>query len=138
MLRLLLTGARPDSLLCLTFTKAAAAEMEARLRKALAHWAVADDATLTDALTALVGDPPPNGQLTIARSLYPKALEAPGGLKIQTVHAFCQALLARFPIEAGVAPGFRALDDRGGAEAIASAYRQTLGDAATDAGRGGR
>lgn len=112
--RLLLAGTDPARVLCLTYTKAAAAEMQTRLFRTLGEWAMLDDAPLRTALVAL-GEPGhdiPGAELARARTLFARALETPGGLKIQTIHAFCEALLRRFPIEAGVAPQFAVLDDR--------------------------
>jgi ATP-dependent helicase/nuclease subunit A len=106
--RLLLHGARADRILCLTFTKAAANEMQARLFKTLGDWAVSNDSIL-EAQLLDIGENNPD--LNEARSLFARALETPGGLKIQTLHAFCEKLLRRFPLEAGLAPGFRVLDD---------------------------
>ncbi|MEM0944276.1 MAG: UvrD-helicase domain-containing protein, partial [Pseudomonadota bacterium] len=112
--RLLLAGAEPEKILCLTYTKAAAAEMQTRLFATLGAWAMRPDDLLAAELGALeggppIGDPP---RLAAARRLFARALETPGGLKIQTIHAFCEALLRRFPLEAGVSPGFQVLDDR--------------------------
>lgn len=112
--RLLLGGSRPDAVLCLTFTKAAAAEMQRRLYERLGKWAVAPDAELRVELGKLEQRDPGSydrGQLSHARTLFARALETPGGLKIQTIHAFCEQLLRRFPIEAGVSPLFRVVDD---------------------------
>jgi ATP-dependent helicase/nuclease subunit A len=110
--RLLLAGTEPQKILCLTYTKAAAAEMQNRLFRTLGTWAMLDDADLRDALDEL-GEPlVPADQLARARTLFARALETPGGLKIQTIHAFCEALLRRFPLEAGVAPQFAVLEDR--------------------------
>jgi len=112
--RLLLGGSRPDAVLCLTFTKAAAAEMQRRLYERLGKWAIAPDAGLRVELGRLEQRDPASydrGQLSHARTLFARALETPGGLKIQTIHAFCEQLLRRFPIEAGVSPLFRVVDD---------------------------
>lgn len=112
--RLLLAGTDPARVLCLTYTKAAAAEMQTRLFRTLGGWAMLDDARLRAALAEL-GEPGhdiPAAELAQARTLFARALETPGGLKIQTIHAFCEALLRRFPLEAGVAPQFAVLDDR--------------------------
>ncbi len=112
--RLLLGGSRPDAVLCLTFTKAAAAEMQRRLYERLGQWAVETDAALRTELGKLEQRDPASydeDQLSRARTLFARALETPGGLKIQTIHAFCEQLLRRFPIEAGVSPLFRVIDD---------------------------
>jgi ATP-dependent helicase/nuclease subunit A len=112
--RLLLAGSEPARILCLTYTKAAAAEMQTRLFSRLGAWAMLDDAALIRELREL-GEPPERlctRRLAVARTLFARALETPGGLKIQTIHAFCDSLLRRFPLEAGVPPGFTVLDDR--------------------------
>jgi ATP-dependent helicase/nuclease subunit A len=110
--RLLLRRVDPQAILCVTYTKAAAAEMQQRLFDKLGAWAVMADGPLHDELVGLGEDPDAlSGGVSDARVLFAKALETPGGLKIQTLHAFCEALLRRFPLEAGVAPGFRVLDD---------------------------
>jgi len=117
--RLLLQGADPQGILCLTFTKAAASEMQNRLFDRLGKWSMQDDASLRDALTGL-GEAGPL-DLNHARTLFARAIETPGGLKIQTIHAFCGALLRKFPIEAGVAPGFVEIDDAQRAELMQEA-----------------
>ncbi|HEY5290663.1 MAG TPA: UvrD-helicase domain-containing protein, partial [Caulobacteraceae bacterium] len=116
--RLLLTGAPPEAILCVTFTKAAAAEMQRRLFKQLGAWAVMPDVKLTQALAEIDED---GRDLEQARALFARALETPGGLKIQTIHAFCEKLLRRFPLEAGVAPGFQVLEASAAAEVSARA-----------------
>ena len=121
--RLLLTGARPEAILCVTYTKAAAAEMQRRLFDQLGGWAVMDSGKLRGKLTDLQGEGLYDEEaLSRARTLFARALESPGGLKIQTIHAFCEKLLRRFPIEARVSPGFTVMDDAAAA-AIASAAR---------------
>jgi ATP-dependent helicase/nuclease subunit A len=114
LLRLLLAGARPESILALTFTKAAAAEMQNRLFETLAGWVRADDTRLTDDL-AMLGVGGDAATLHRARGLFAHALEARGGLKVQTLHAFASSLLSAFPLEAGIAPGHETLDDRSSA-----------------------
>ena len=109
--RLLLAGVRPERILCLTFTKAAAAEMRNRLASQLGRWAMADDADLTQAVAKLIDAEPQAEQKVLARRLFARVLDAPGGINILTIHAFCQALLKRFPLEAGVAPGFEVMDE---------------------------
>ena len=105
VLRLLLHGAEPEAILCLTFTKAAAAEMANRIGARLAAWVRMKDSELGADLLSLRES---NDPLTIrrARQLFAKVLDCPGGLRIQTIHSFAQALLAAFPAEAGITPGF--------------------------------
>jgi ATP-dependent helicase/nuclease subunit A len=110
--RLLLGGAEPARILCLTYTKAAAAEMQNRLFRRLGEWAMLDDGALASALSALGEGAVDPATLARARQLFARALETPGGLKIQTIHAFCGAILRRFPLEAGVPPDFAEVDDR--------------------------
>ncbi|HUO02269.1 MAG TPA: double-strand break repair helicase AddA [Rhizomicrobium sp.] len=121
--RLLLADARPEKILCLTFTKAAAAEMQHRLFKQLGEWAMLPDDVLTEKI-AEIGAVPDN--LPKARRLFAKALETPGGLKVLTLHAFCQLVLTRFPIEAGVTPGFEVLDDAAARALVADARQKVL------------
>ncbi|HEX2817154.1 MAG TPA: double-strand break repair helicase AddA [Phenylobacterium sp.] len=110
--RLLLAGVDPEKVLCVTYTKAAAAEMQRRLFGRLGEWSVMKDEALTERLSDLEGPRDFDGRrLSEARALFARALETPGGLKIQTIHAFCEKLLRRFPLEAGVSPGFRVMDD---------------------------
>src|SRR5580704_4533709 len=106
--RLLLTGSRPEAILCVTYTKAAAAEMQRRLFKELGAWAVMEDDALREKLLKLEES---GRDLPRARALFARALETPGGIKITTIHAFCEKLLRRFPLEAGVSPGFTVLED---------------------------
>ncbi|MGC2855073.1 double-strand break repair helicase AddA [Novispirillum sp. DQ9] len=129
VLNLLLTGAAPEKILCLTFTKAAAAEMANRLAKVLSQWAVAEEDTLDAALTKLRGEAPTPALRETARQLFARVLDVPGGMKIETIHAFCQALLRRFPLEAGVSPHFEVLDDRDTAELLLDAREGVLRDA---------
>lgn len=119
VVRLLLEGTPPERILCLTFTKAAAAEMASRIFATLGNWVLLDDDALTEAIFKVQGkarfDP---AFLARARRLFAEALETPGGLKIQTIHAFCEGLLHRFPLEADVPPGFDVLDDLSRAELL--------------------
>ena len=109
--RLLLEDVKPERILCLTFTKAAAAEMRNRLAGQLGRWALADEAKLDAEIEKLIDQRPEAAQRVRARRLFARVLDAPGGINILTIHAFCQALLKRFPLEAGVAPGFEVLDE---------------------------
>ncbi len=111
VVRLLLAGADPSRLLCLTFTKAAAGEMSNRVFKELGRWATVSDDELRLLLTEVETRAPTQDQLNRARTLFARALETPGGLKIQTIHAFCEALLHQFPLEANVPGSFSVMDD---------------------------
>lgn len=126
VIRLLLRGARPSAILCLTYTKAAAAEMSNRVFRTLAEWVRLDDGALSEILTELEGQPAGPGHLIAARRLFATALETPGGLKIQTIHAFCEAVLHRFPLEANVPGHFSVLDDQKAAVLLAEARRQLM------------
>ncbi|MHA6347215.1 double-strand break repair helicase AddA [Roseivivax sp. CAU 1761] len=111
--RLLLDEVAPENVLCLTYTKAAASEMQNRLFKRLGAWAMLDDEGLRAELAALGADRDLDRVfLQRARTLFARAIETPGGLRIQTIHSFCAGLLRRFPLEAGVSPGFREVEDR--------------------------
>ena len=136
--RLLLGGAAPSAILCVTYTKAAAAEMQARLFETLGKWAVMDDAELSAELARLDDSAPETlapARLSEARRLFARALETPGGLKIQTIHAFCEKLLRRFPIEAGVSPRFTVLENEA-AVALSHAAREDLARAALNDAEG--
>jgi len=112
VIRLLLDGVAPEKILCITFTKAAAANMAERVFSTLGHWVTLDDAEL-DAAIKEAGIPHPNAGLRkSARKLFACALETPGGLKVQTIHALCTRLLQQFPFEANVPARFAVLDDR--------------------------
>lgn len=121
--RLLLLGSPPSSFLCITYTKAAAAEMQRRLFGRLGGWCVAEDGKLEADLRSLTGQATvSSGDLARARALFAQALETPGGLKIQTIHAFCERLLARFPLEAQAPPGFDIADEALSRDLITAAW----------------
>ena len=128
VLRLLLKGARPESILCLTFTKAAAAEMANRIGARLAAWVRLKDSELATDLDHLGESTDPKTRQR-ARQLFARVLDCPGGLKIQTIHAFAQSLLAAFPAEAGITPGFQPIEGRAEQELV----RRTLADLMADA-----
>jgi len=112
VIRLLLDGAQPEKILCLTFTRAAAAEMAVRLTRLLAKWATCEDAVLYADLDALFAPARPEGrQIEAARRLFAETLATPGGMRIGTIHAFAQEILRRFPLEAGVQPHFTAMEE---------------------------
>jgi ATP-dependent helicase/nuclease subunit A len=124
--RLLLRRAEPDSILCVTYTKAAASEMQKRLFERLGDWCVMEAEKLREDLAKLEGRPREDyadEEIGRARELFAKALETPGGLRIETIHAFCGRVLRRFPLEAGIAPGFSELDDEEAAELWDAAFR---------------
>ena len=109
--RILLQDTLPEKILCLTYTKAAASEMQSRLFKTLGEWSVCSEDKLKSQLDELLGAEHGFTDLPKARRLFAAALETPEGLKVQTIHAFCERILSRFPIEAGILPGFEPLDD---------------------------
>ena len=123
VLRLLLKGARAESILCLTFTKAAAAEMANRIGMRLAAWVRLKDSELgTDLLHLGESNDPRTRER--ARQLFATVLDCPGGLKIQTIHSFAQGLLAAFPAEAEIVSGFQPIEGRAEQELV----RRTLAD----------
>ncbi|MCY0151489.1 UvrD-helicase domain-containing protein [Hoeflea alexandrii] len=126
VIRLLLRGARPSAILCLTYTKAASAEMSNRIFRTLGEWVRLDDAGLAGRIAELEGREAEPHQLIRARRLFATALETPGGLKIQTIHAFCEAVLHRFPLEANIPGHFSVLDDQKATELLAEARRQLM------------
>lgn len=128
-LRLLLADTAPERILCLTYTKAAAAEMSTRVFDRLSEWVTATASALDESLMGLLGRAPTEEERARARTLFTRAIETPGGLKVQTIHAFCERLLQRFPLEAGVPPGFSTLDDDLGRLLKREAIDGTLGEA---------
>src|SRR5271156_3083175 len=129
VIRLMLAGVPPEKILCLTFTKAAAANMAERVFTTLGHWVTLDD----DALDAAIRDagiaPPTLPLRKAARELFASALETPGGLKVQTIHALCTRLLQQFPFEANVPARFTVLDDRDQTEMMGRASLGVMLDA---------
>ena len=133
VINLLLEGFEPEKIFCITFTKAAAANMAKRVFDTLAAWTTYDDAKLDNVIHEQLGEAPDGARRALARRLFARALETPGGLKVQTVHAFCTRLLHQFPFEANVAARFTVLDE---AEQTQLLERLTLGvllDGAKDA-----
>lgn len=132
VLRLLLptpgrdTGTPPEKILCITFTKAGASEMIARIMKTLSVWSVCDADQLDQKLTALLGQPPSLKQMDKARHLFAEIVDLPEGLKITTIHAFCQSVLGRFPLEAGLSPHFTVIEDGEAASLIRQARNDLI------------
>jgi ATP-dependent helicase/nuclease subunit A len=130
VLRLLLDEVPPERILCLTYTRAAAAEMANRIAKVLGDWAACTEPELDKAFADLLGLVPKGPVRILARRLFARVLDVPGGLKIMTIHAFCQSLLRRFPLEAAVAPQFELIEERDAAQLLGEAIRAALGRAA--------
>ena len=126
LLWLMLDGTDPARILCLTFTRAAAAEMANRLNEELANWATLRSGALAETLQKLTGRMPSDATIARARQLFARVLETPGGIKIATIHAFCQTLLRRFPLEAGVPTEFAVLDERSAREALIEAGERVV------------
>src|SRR4051812_32887728 len=132
VIRLLLDGVPPEKILCITFTKAAAANMAERVFSRLGHWVTLDDDELNAAIRD-AGIAHPDAKLrSRARELFACALETPGGLKVQTIHALCTRLLQQFPFEANVPARFAVLDERDQAEMMERANLKVLLDASRD------
>ncbi|MEJ6784131.1 double-strand break repair helicase AddA [Aminobacter sp. Piv2-1] len=126
VMRLLLRGTDPSKILCLTYTRAAAANMSNRVFANLSEWTMLPDAELAKRIAALDGGQPDRPMLRRARRLFAEALETPGGLKIQTIHAFCESVLHQFPLEANIAAHFEMLDPQMEATLFATARREMV------------
>lgn len=126
VLNLLLLNGRPEKLLCLTFTKAAASEMANRVTDILQKWAVCSDEELSKNIENLTGEIPDKDILIRARRLFAEVLETPGGMKIMTIHSFCQSVLKRFPLEAGIPPNFDIIDDKKAQALLSEALTDVL------------
>lgn len=126
VLRLMLSGSKPDHILCLTFTKAAASLMTNRLRDELSIWATCPDAELAARLEKLTGKKPEDAEKRRARQMFAEFLDAHGGMRIQTIHSFSQSLIRRFPIESGIPPYFDVMDDQTAAEMLREAQADIL------------
>ncbi len=137
VLRQLLSGVAPGRILCLTYTKAAAVEMNSRIADRLSRWAVIGNDELEAELEQLLGSLPESSRKKTtaqARKLFAVLLDTPGGMKIQTIHSFCQEILKRFPLEAKVSPYFEVMDDRAAAEALDSVKTALLNQIERDPG----
>ena len=132
LLRLMLTGASPERIQCLTFTKAAAAEMSLRLQRTLGLWVTMLPGELASELKHLQVEPTA-AACQAARALFAKVLDLPGGMRIGTIHAFSQSLLRRFPLEAAISPHFQLVDDRDADDALTEAREDMLTTAGTPA-----
>src|SRR3954451_7107448 len=133
VIRLLLAGTDPSKILCLTFTKAAAANMATTVFDTLAKWTTLDDNELDAAIRAMSNERPTTRLRQRARQLFALALETPGGLKVQTIHAFCARLLQQFPFEANVSARFAVLEETAQRQLLEQTSITVLLDAATNA-----
>src|ERR1700719_3967807 len=136
VINLLLAGVEPEKILCITFTKAAAANMGKRVFDTLAPWTTLDDAGLDAAVLdrsgLTLGTSLPGAKRALARRLFARALETPGGLKVQTIHAFCAQLLHQFPFEANVTARFSVLDEAQQTQLLEQLTLHVLLDGARD------
>jgi ATP-dependent helicase/nuclease subunit A len=132
VIRLLLSGVPPEKILCITFTKAAAANMAERVFTTLGHWVTLGDDALNEAIREVGIAHPGTSLRKKARELFASALETPGGLKVQTIHALCTRLLQQFPFEANVPARFTVLDDRDQNEMMERANLAVLLEASRD------
>jgi ATP-dependent helicase/nuclease subunit A len=138
MLRLMLprddarAGTKPEKILALTFTKAGASEMSLRLNKRLSEWVLMTPEKLFAELRDLFGRDPKTNEITAARTLFAQVMDAPGGLRIMTLHSFCQSVLGRFPLEAGLTPHFKPLEESEQARILSQARDAVLTRAAAE------
>jgi len=135
VLRLMLTGTAPENIICLTFTKAAAAEMTNRIFKELGAWTLMQDDQLRAEINSRTEEDADAHMLNNARQLFARVLDLSPGLQIQTFHSFCQSLLGRFPLEAGMAPGFDGIDEAEARDLIAAAKDEMLASSRKPANR---
>ncbi len=128
VLRLLLAGVEPSKILCLTFTNAAAAEMELRVKRKLSQWATAEESQLAEDIAGLVAAVPDKTMLRRAQRLFLRMVDSQDNLRIQTIHAFCQSLLKRFPLEAGVSSHLALMDEKTARELVREAWLRLISD----------
>ncbi len=126
VLNLLLMGAPAEHILCLTFTKAAAAEMANRIQEKLATWAALPEETLRAELGGLLSRPATGDEIKKAKKLFQTVIDTPGGMKIQTIHSFCQTILKKFPLEADIPPHFTVMDEAKSYGLLKEAFQKTL------------
>lgn len=127
-----LSGTPAHKILGLTFTKAGANEMALRISQTLGHWAVMPEEDLQNSLQKLLGRASKAEEIKAARRLFAEVIDTPGRLKIMTIHSFCQSLLSRFPLEAGLTPGFGLIEDRQAADLLSDAKRNVIQEAMGD------
>lgn len=128
ILRLLLADISPSKILCLTFTKVAAAEMEERINNRLAWLVLLNDEELRLFLQNLTGKSPNNELLKKARIIFVKTIDAESRIKVQTIHSFCQGLMKIFPFEAGIKPAFEVMEESAEKLMLEQALKETIVD----------
>jgi ATP-dependent helicase/nuclease subunit A len=131
VIRLLLQGVPPQKILCLTFTRAAAAEMASRINEKLSTWATCTEDDLRKSLDELQDEEPAITQLNLARTLFAYVIACPGGMRIRTIHSFCQEILGRFPIEAGLPPHFTVIEETDRTQLLNDIQAEVLQDITT-------
>jgi len=127
ILRLLIEGIDPARILALTYTTTAAANMSIRVFRELSEWVSLDDDALTKRIAQLDQSEVTQFRLRLARQLFARAVETPGGLKIQTIHAFCERILHLFPFEANVPANFEIVDDHIQSKLMATTRNKIIG-----------
>lgn len=132
VLRLLLLGTSPSKILCLTFTKVAANEMQNRILSKLEDWAIFDDEKLKKQLEELTGKAPNKSDISSARKLFAKLLDDQFGIQISTIHSFCQNIIQKFPVEANTTPNFNVIDEQKESELLGKARQILLREALTN------
>lgn len=133
VVRLLLLGVPPERIVCITYTKAAASEMRARVLEKLRGLLLAEEAECRAHVSALLGAPASDAQVAQARGLFAAVLDSPsGGVQLTTIHGFCQSILRRFPLEAGITPHFTVLEDAAAEDLLARAKQAVLRSHSTD------
>jgi ATP-dependent helicase/nuclease subunit A len=132
ILRLLLEGVDPSRILALTYTTAAAANMSIRVFRELSDWVSMSDEELILKIAQIDNSTVTLDRIKLARQLFARTLETPGGLKIQTIHAFCEMILHSFPFEANVPANFEILDDNKQSSLMKLVRNQLMGNISAD------
>ncbi len=125
-------GTPPHQILCITFTKTGAATMALKLSERISKWATLSSKNLEKELEKLLGSKPTEEQIKAAPKLFPRIVDAPNGLNIMTIHSFCESILRRFPIEAGLPPSFEVMEETQSRSVLESARNIFLQDAIKD------
>lgn len=129
VLRLLVQGASPAHILCVTYTNAAAAEMVARIERMAGRWANMAHAHLAAEIGILLGRVAQQHEVVRAHNLAFMLYDAYPALRVMTIHAFCQEIVSRFPQEAGIAPHATIAEEEQLAQFIYNAQQCVLQEA---------